>query len=74
MAEKRLMQDVMFATRGSSWERSRVGQQLTWESNVKKLTKDLAVAGACRLPGWAPRDCAHQWLEIDNNGGLVVIL
>ena len=51
MAGKRLMQEVMFAARGSSWKKSRGGQQLTWQSNMKKLTKDLAVAGACHLPG-----------------------
>ena len=63
MDEKRLTQKVMFATRGSSWKKSRGGQQLTWQSNMKKITKDLAVAGACRLPGWGPRDSPHQWLR-----------
>ena len=63
MDEKRLTQKVMFATRGSSWKKSRGGQQLTWESNMKKITKDLAVAGVCRLPGWGPRDSPHQWLR-----------
>ena len=63
MDEKRLTQKMMFATRGSSWKKSRGGQQLTWQSNMKKITKDLAVAGACRLPGWGPRDSPHQWLR-----------
>ena len=30
---------------------------------MKKITKDLGVAGACRLPGWGPRDSPHQWLR-----------
>ena len=63
MNEKRLTQKVMFATRRCSWKKSRVGQQLTQQSNMKKLSKDLAVAGACRLPGWGPRDSPHQWLR-----------
>ena len=63
MDDKRLTQKVMFAARGSSWRKSRGGQQLTWQSNMKKMTKDLAVAGACRLPGWGPRDSPHQWLR-----------
>ena len=30
---------------------------------MKKITKDLAVAGACHLPGWGPRDSPHQRLR-----------
>ena len=63
MDEKRLTQKVMFATRGTSWKKSRGGQQLIWQSNMKKITNDLAVAGALRLPGWGPRDSPHQWLR-----------
>ena len=63
MDDKRLTQKVMFATRGSSWKKSRGGQQLIWRSNMKKVMKDLAVAGVCRLPGWGPRDSPHQWLR-----------
>ena len=62
MDERRLAQ-VMFATRGPSWKKSRGGQLLTRQSNMKKITKDLAVAGACRLPGWGLRDSPHQWLR-----------
>ena len=60
MDEKRLPQKVTFATRGSSWKKSRGGQQLTWQPNMKKITKDLAVTGAHGLPGWGPRDSPHQ--------------
>ena len=59
--EKRLTQKMMFATHESSWKKFRGGQQLTWQSNMKKITK--AVAGACRLPGRGPRDSSHQWLK-----------
>ena len=62
MDEKHLTQKVMFVTRGSSWKKSRGGQQLTWQSNMKKIVKDLAVAEACRLPGWDRRDSSHRWL------------
>ena len=63
MDDKRLTQKVMFVTRGSRWKKSRGGQQLTWQSNMKKITKDLAVAEACRLQGKGPRDSPHQWLR-----------
>ena len=63
MDNKCLTLKVMFATRGCNWKKSRGGQQLTWQSNMKKITKDLAVAGACRLPGWGPCDSPHQWLR-----------
>ena len=43
-------------------------------SLFSSITKDLAVAGACRLPGWGPRDSPNQWIKKDNNGELVVIL
>ena len=47
-------------TRGSSWKKSHGGQQLAWQSNMKNVTKDLAVAVTCRLPHWGPRDSSHQ--------------
>ena len=56
------MQKVMFAIPGSSWKKSLGGQQLTWQSNMKKITKDQVVAGACRLPGWA-LVTLYQWLR-----------
>ena len=62
MDERRLTQ-MMFATRGYSWEKPRGGQQLTWRSITKKITKDLADPGACRLPGRGPRGYPHQWLR-----------
>ena len=54
----------MFATRGTSSKKSRSGQQLTWQSNTNKITKDLTVAGARRSPGWGSRDSPHQRLRI----------
>ena len=32
------------------------GRQLTWQLNMKKITKDQAVTRACRLPRWGPCD------------------
>ena len=60
--EKRLTQ-VMFATRGTSWKKSRGGQQLTWQSNMKTIAKDLVVTGACCLPDRGAHDSSHQWLR-----------
>ena len=78
MDDKRLTQKVMFAIRESSWNKSRGGQQMTWQSNVKKITEDLAVAGAYRvgalvtllINGW---ELYKTWLKRGNNGGLVII-
>ena len=32
-----------------------------------KITKDLAVAGVCRLPGWGSLDSPLQWLKTLQN-------
>ena len=63
MDEMHSTQKMMIHTRGTSWKKSCGHQQLTWESNMKKLTKDLAIAEACHLPRWGFRDSPHQWVR-----------
>ncbi|KER19595.1 hypothetical protein T265_11679 [Opisthorchis viverrini] len=47
----------------SEWRKQRGGQSLTWQRNMKKITKRLGAVGATRLPGWGPRDPHCAWLE-----------
>ena len=39
------------------------GQLMTWQRNMKPLTKGLSSVGNVRLTGFGPQDPSHLWLE-----------
>ncbi|CAH8657151.1 unnamed protein product [Dicrocoelium dendriticum] len=63
MPVQRYPRRALFALAGQGWKRRSGGQPTTWRSRMKKLTKQLASAGCCRLPGWGPRDEDTCWLK-----------
>ena len=63
MPEDRLPRRALFSQPHSSWKRPRGGQSMTWQRSMKTLTSKLSRVGACRLPGWGPRDGSVKWLE-----------
>ena len=36
---------------------------MTWQRDLKSVTKVLANVGSVRLPGWGPRDSPNEWLH-----------
>ena len=63
MSGNRLLRRALFAEPKSSWKRPSGDQHMTWQRNMKSLTKGLSRVGNVRLADWGPRDPSHLWLE-----------
>ena len=63
MPESRLPKRVLLSRPVAGWRKPRGGQSLTWQKEMKTITRRLSVAGSARLPGWGPRDSDTSWLE-----------
>ena len=63
MPPNRLPRRAMFAQPHISWRKSRGGQSLTWQRDMKTASTKLGSVGRIRLPGWGPRDSQCQWLH-----------
>ena len=59
----RLARRALFARPHHSWCRAAGGQALTWQREMKTVTKSLGSVGSVRLPGWGPRDPSDLWLH-----------
>ena len=63
MPSSRLPRRALFARISPSWRKPPGGQPLTWQRDLKSVTKALANVGAVRLPGGGPRDPSDRWLH-----------
>ena len=52
MPESRLPKRVLLSRPVAGWRKPRGGQSLTWQKEMKTITRRLSVAGSSRLPGW----------------------
>ena len=59
MMDDRLARRALFAEPKSSRERTSGGQHMTWQRNMKSLTKGLHHVGNVRLAGWGPLDPSY---------------
>ena len=62
MPSHRIPSRTLFAEPSANWRKARGGQRMTWQKDMKNVTKPLGQTGAIRLPGWGPRDSVNMWL------------
>ena len=63
MPHSRLPRRAVFAEPPIPWRKSRGGQPMTWQREMKAACSKLGSVGRIRLPGWGPRDSPVQWLR-----------
>jgi hypothetical protein len=62
MPATRLPRRILFSEPSPEWRKARGGQSMTWQRQMKEVTKSLGSVGSARLCGWGPRDSSNQWL------------
>ena len=63
MPSQRLPLRALQSETPARWRKGQGGQKMTWQKEMKSLTKNLANVGRVRLPGWGHRDPSYLWLE-----------
>jgi hypothetical protein len=63
MPPTRLPHQMLLALLKRECRKKSGGQAMIWELEMKTAARDLVRVGACRLPGWDPRDPPLLWLH-----------